>query len=249
MPSELRGLRRPRLFWKNTDTATAKRFRALEKLKQRSKERDDDELGRRLGYGALGLFPAPHAKWSFLAAFPGKQVRKERRAAYRASRRAKPLDRRLTETGNAISEFGKMKRIVYVVGILAMIGATGCGGSESQYSTSESTARESAQHSAPTSSVSPACETARESLRLEASNPKGNPTYVREDKEFVQEECGASARARWARIQHEQTPEGEAEKAEEVEENAGQVQEEAAEVEKVIKQRQAERIANELEGR
>jgi hypothetical protein len=185
---------------------------------------------------------------SFLTAFPGKQVRKERRAAYRASRRAKPLDQRLTETGNAISEFGKMKRIVYVVGILAMIGATGCGGSESQDSTSESTARESAQHSAPTSSVSPACENAREVLQAERA-PGGTPAYAIEAEEMVQEECGASARARWARIQHDQTPEGEAEKAEEVEENAGQVQEEAAEVEKVIKQRQAERIANELEGR
>jgi hypothetical protein len=140
-----------------------------------------------------------------------------------------------------------MKRAVYVGVILAMIGAAGCGGSESPESVTESTAHGSQQHQT-VSNVSPACEAARETLRAERA-PGGTPAYAVEAKEMVQEECGAAARARWARIQHEQTPEGEAEKAEEVAENAERVEEEAAEVEKIIKQRQAERIANELEGR
>jgi hypothetical protein len=96
--------------------------------------------------------------------------------------------------------------------------------------------------------VSPACRESRETVRLESANPKSNPTYLREDEEVMQEECDAASRARWARIQHEQTPQGEAERAEEVEENAGRVQEELEEAEEVIKRRQAEHIANALEG-
>lgn len=124
----------------------------------------------------------------------------------------------------------------------ALLMLAGCGSGGSMSSTQASPHPASA-------GVSPACKSARQELQYESSNPKANPTYLREYKELVQEECGSAARTRWARIQHEQTPQGEAEKTVEIEENAEKVHEEAAEVEKVIKQRQAERVANELEGR
>jgi hypothetical protein len=97
--------------------------------------------------------------------------------------------------------------------------------------------------------VSPACEEARERAREENSNPNGDATYAREDREVVQEECGAAARKHWAEMQHEQTPQGKAEEARKGEENAVQVQEETKEAEAIIKRRQAEETANAIEGR
>jgi hypothetical protein len=127
--------------------------------------------------------------------------------------------------------------------MLAGLALTGCG---SGGSTGETVANESALQ--PVKQVSPACEEARETLRFESSNPQANPTYLREDKEVVAEECGAVARARWSKTQFEQTPEGEAQKAKEVEENAPRVEEEAKAVGEVLKKREAEQTANRIEG-
>ena len=84
----------------------------------------------------------------------------------------------------------------------------GCGNaSESTGNTSESTGNTAggeATYKPPTSNVSPACETVREELASEeGSNPPGNGKYLTEDREMVQEECGATARKRWARVKNE----------------------------------------------
>ncbi len=52
--------------------------------------------------------------------------------------------------------------------------------------------------------VDPACETVREELRSEEGpKPADGGRYLAEDKEMVQEECGAAARKRYAKVQSE----------------------------------------------
>ena len=115
-----------------------------------------------------------------------------------------------------------MRLLIAICGVAAALAIAGCG-STSKPSTTSS-------YKPPAAKVSPACETAREELQSEEGpNPPGNGKYLTEDRELVQEECGAAARRRWARIKHEETPEGKEERAEEVAQNIERAKEQAAE--------------------
>lgn len=80
--------------------------------------------------------------------------------------------------------------------VLACLAIAGCGSTNKPSTTSS--------YKAPTAKVSPACETVREELRSEEGpKPADGGRYLAEDKEMVQEECGAAARKRYAKVKSE----------------------------------------------
>jgi queuine/archaeosine tRNA-ribosyltransferase len=77
---------------------------------------------------------------------------------------------------------------------LAVLAIAGCG----------STASTTATHSATSAKVSPGCELARNNVHFaETGQVKISSRELAENKEMVQEECGAEGRKRYAKAQSE----------------------------------------------